>query len=57
MATAKSSASTLARLSFWVPAERLAEFEAAYETRLLPILKKVGLVESSVPGRATVEGV
>ncbi len=57
MTRVESSASTLARLSFWVPAERMAEFEAAYEARLAPILKKAGLVASSVPGRATVEGV
>ena len=38
---------TLARLSFWVPPERMAEFEAAYEKRAVPILKQHGLVESS----------
>lgn len=49
--------STLARLSFWVPAARMAEFEVEYEPRLAPILKKHGLVESSEQGRPTVEGV
>jgi len=48
---------TLARLSFWVPPERMAEFEAAYEAKVVPILKKHGLTESSERGRATPEGV
>ena len=47
----------LARLSFWVPLERMDQFEAAYEEQLLPILKKHGLVESSQRGRATVDSV
>jgi len=41
------SASTLARLSFWAPPERMTEFEAAYQEKVAPILKKRGLVESS----------
>ena len=47
---------TLARLSFWVPPGRMAEFEAAYEAKVAPILKRHGLVESSERGRATVAG-
>ena len=31
--------STLARLSFWVPPERMAEIEAAYEEQVVPVLK------------------
>ena len=30
---------TLARLSFWVPLGRMAEFEVAYEEQVVPILK------------------
>ena len=30
---------TLARLSFWVPPERMEEFEATYEEQAVPILK------------------
>ena len=47
----------LARLSFWVPPERMAEFEAEYEEQIVPILKKHGLVESSQRRRATVDRV
>jgi len=46
---------TLARLSFWVPPERMEEFAAAYAEQIAPILKKHGLVESSDRGRATVD--
>ena len=49
--------STIARLSFWVPPERVTEFEAAYEDQALPILKKHGLVVSAESGRATVDSV
>ena len=38
---------TLARLSFWVPPERMAEFATDYEEKVIPILKRHGLVESS----------
>ena len=48
---------TLARLSFWAPPERMAEFEAAYEEQVVPILEKHGLVETFQRGRATVDGV
>ena len=43
----------LARLSFWLPPERMAEFEAVYRERVAPIVKRYGLVESSERGRAT----
>ena len=49
---------TLARLSFWVPPERMAEFEATYEEKVVPILKTRGLVESSEGDERTkVEGI
>jgi DNA-binding NtrC family response regulator/ligand-binding sensor domain-containing protein len=48
---------TLARLSFWVPVERLDDFESAYRKKLIPLLGKHGLEESAEAGRPTVEGV
>ena len=48
---------TLARLSFWVPPERMADFGAAYENQVAPCLAKHGLVASSERGRATMDGV
>ena len=48
---------TLARLSFWVPPERMAEFETAYEKQIVPILNEHGLVESPVRGRTTADSV
>jgi len=47
----------LARLSFWMPPERLAEFEIAYNHKVAPYLKKRGLVPAATPGRATVDSV
>jgi len=38
---------TLARLSFWVPPERMADFESAYQEKIVPILNRHGLVLSS----------
>ena len=40
-----------------VPAERMAEFEAAYRATLLPLLKQYGVVEAAQRGHKTVEGV
>ena len=48
---------TLARLSFWVPAARLSDFEAEYRKKLLPLLERHELVESAERSRSTVEGV
>jgi hypothetical protein len=48
---------TLARLSFWVPPERMAEFERAYEQKIVSILKRHGLVKSSRKGRAMPDSV
>ncbi|MEW6753602.1 MAG: sigma 54-interacting transcriptional regulator [Candidatus Latescibacterota bacterium] len=47
----------LARLSFWVPAGRTAEFQEAYCRHLLPLLGRHGLAASAEPGRPTIEGV
>ena len=52
-----SAESTLARLSFWLPSERMAEFEISYREQALPVLKHHGLVESAVAGRATPDSV
>ncbi len=46
------TAPTLARLSFWLPPQRMSEFEAAYQTKVVPILKKHGLTPSSERARA-----
>ena len=48
---------TLARLSFWVSPERMDTFETTYKKKIVPILNKHDLVESSEPGRPTVKGV
>ena len=48
---------TLARLSFWVPPERMEEFVGAYEERVAPLLKKHGFLTSSMHGRTTVDSV
>ena len=50
-------APVLARLSFWTPPGRTAEFAADYEAKVAPILKRHGLVPSSERGRATPEGI
>ena len=47
----------LARLSFWVPPERMTQFEAAYREELSPLLERHGLKESPREGRATVDSV
>jgi len=52
-----SAEPTLARLSFWLSPERMAAFEDSYRERALPVLKRHGLVESPVAGRATPDSV
>ncbi|MBI2503119.1 MAG: sigma 54-interacting transcriptional regulator [Candidatus Latescibacteria bacterium] len=47
----------LARLSFWVPAQKLVDFEEDYEKLLVPLLRKHDIEEAAEPGRATAEGV
>ena len=49
-------APTLARLSFWLPPERMADFETAYRAQIVPILARHGLAESLERCRATVTG-
>jgi hypothetical protein len=56
-AASRAAEPTLARLGFWVPAERMTEFEAAYEKQVLPILKRHDLQEWSGRTRATVDSV
>jgi len=48
---------TLARLSFWVPPERMAELEAMYEKQVVPVLKRHEFTESSHPRRPTADSV
>jgi len=48
---------TLARLSFWVPPERMAEFGRAYREKVVPILKRHGLAASAKRGRATPDSI
>jgi hypothetical protein len=48
---------TLARLAFWVPPERMSEFEAVYAESVQPVLDRIGLFESLRPGRATIDSV
>ena len=48
---------TLARLSFWVQPSRMPEFETAYKTKVVPILKRHGLMESAERGRATPDSI
>jgi hypothetical protein len=48
---------TLARLSFWVPPERMDDFAATYRKELVPLLQHHALRESSVEGRPTAAGV
>ena len=55
--TALCDSTTLFRLSYWVPPERKVEFAEIYATRIAPILQTRGWVESSQPGRTTVDSV
>ncbi len=48
---------TLARMCFWIPPERMTEFETAFEDKVVPFLKTQGLEVSSTPGRPTVSNV
>ena len=46
-----------ARLSFWLPPDRMAEFETLYEEKVAPLLHQHGLAQSSDPGRTTADSV
>ena len=48
---------TLARLSFWVPPERMEQFGAAYVDQIAPLLIEHGLTESPEQGRATPDSI
>ena len=48
---------TLARLTYWVPDERLEEFTRVYQDEIRPFFAARGIVESSLQGRPTVPGV
>ena len=48
---------SVARLSFWVPPGQIDAFEATYEKKIVPILRKHDLEESSEPARCPVEGI
>ena len=45
----------LARLTFWVAPENMAEFERAYKAQVAPLLEKHGLTPSTTDERATVD--
>ena len=47
----------LARLSFWVSTKQRDKFRTAYEKKVVPVLKKHGLVESLLRPRTTAEEV
>ena len=48
---------TLARISFWLPPERLSEFEVEYERICAPVLDRLGLKNSAGPGQALSDNV
>jgi two-component system, sensor histidine kinase ChiS len=48
---------TLARISFWVPAERMAEFERVYTERVAPLLERHGIVATRPSDRVVPAGV
>ena len=48
---------TVARLSVWVPPERMDEFEEVYERQLAPVLRPHGLEETVEGDRSPVAGV
>ena len=50
-----SAEPTLARLSFRVPEDQMAAFEATYRQKVVPFLKRRGMVPHSDVGRPTVK--
>ena len=48
---------TLARISFWLPADRLSDFEVAYRKEITPLLKTHGLKSPSLCERPPIAGV
>ena len=53
----ESAEPTLARLCFWVPSERIMEFESAYEKHVVPVLNRHSLVASSESMQTTADSV
>ena len=53
--TLAADSTALARLSFWVAPERMADFEQLYEEQIVPLLDTHGLVPSEYASRATVD--
>ena len=49
--------STIARLSFWVAADRIAEFVAVYDREVVPLLEQHGLVHAASGKRTTIAGI
>ena len=47
----------LARIAFWIPAERMGEFATAYEQQVVSLLERHGFSQSSEGGRATADTV
>jgi two-component system, sensor histidine kinase ChiS len=56
-APANAAEPTLARLSFALPQERMAAFEIDYRQKVIPFLKKRGMVPHSDLGRPTAKGI
>ena len=54
---AEAPEATLGRLSFWVPPERMGEFEEAYREKIVPILNRHGFRPAEIQGRATPDSV
>ena len=57
VATTSADEPTLARLAFWVPSDRMAEFDSAFTTGVVPLLKKHNMVPSAERARPTPDGV
>jgi len=53
--TVAADVPNLARLSFWVAPERMADFEQVYAEQIAPLLDQHGLVPSKLSSRATVD--
>ena len=47
----------LGRLAFWVPPERLVEFEESYRTQVVPFLEKHDIIQHTDRGRSVIDSV
>ena len=52
-----SAEPTLARLSFWVPPERMDEFDSVFRDEVAPVLSKHGLSDPALPNRESPKGI